>query len=93
MILDEATANIDTETEKIIQESLEKVIKNNTMLMVAHRLSTIQHADIIFVFDHRRIIEQGTHQELLKLKGRYYQLFMLQYQKNELKNITQEALN
>ena len=93
MILDEATANIDTETEKMIQDSLEKVIKNNTMLMVAHRLSTIQHADIIFVFDHGRIIEQGTHQELLKLKGRYYQLFMLQYQKNELKNITQEALS
>jgi ATP-binding cassette subfamily B protein len=88
MILDEATANIDTETEKIIQESLEKVIKNNTMLMVAHRLSTIQHADVIFVFDHGRIIEQGSHQELLKQKGRYYQLFMLQYQKNELKNIS-----
>ena len=93
MILDEATANIDTETEKIIQESLEKVIKNNTMLMVAHRLSTIQHADIIFVFDHGRIIEQGSHQELLKQKGRYYQLFMLQYQKNELKNITQKVVS
>ena len=93
MILDEATANIDTETEKIIQESLEKVIKNNTMLMVAHRLSTIQHADVIFVFDHGRIIEQGSHQELLKQKGRYYQLFMLQYQKNELKNLTQKAVS
>ncbi|MBQ8292337.1 MAG: ABC transporter ATP-binding protein [Bacilli bacterium] len=92
MILDEATANIDTETEKIIQDSLEKVIKNNTMLMVAHRLSTIQHADVIFVFDHGRIIEQGSHQELLKQKGRYYQLFMLQYQKNELKNITQKTI-
>ncbi len=91
MILDEATANIDTETEKIIQDSLEKVIKNNTMLMVAHRLSTIQHADKIFVFDHGRIIEQGTHQDLLKQKGRYYQLFMLQFQKNELKNITEGA--
>ena len=87
MILDEATANIDTETEKIIQDSLEKVIKNNTMLMVAHRLSTIQHADVIFVFDHGKIIEQGSHQELLKQKGRYYQLFMLQYQKNKLKNL------
>lgn len=93
MILDEATANIDTETEKIIQESLEKVIKNNTMLMVAHRLSTIQHADVIFVFDHGRIIEQGSHQELLKLKGRYHQLFRLQYQKNELKNISQKTLS
>lgn len=93
MILDEATANIDTETEKIIQESLEKVIKNNTMLMVAHRLSTIQHADKIFVFDHGKIIEQGTHQELLKQKGRYYQLFMLQYQKNELKNFSVNNIN
>ena len=93
MILDEATANIDTETEKIIQDSLEKVIKNNTMLMVAHRLSTIQHADKIFVFDHGKIIEQGTHQELLKQKGRYHQLFMLQYQKNELRNISTNNAN
>lgn len=93
MILDEATANIDTETEKIIQDSLEKVIKNNTMLMVAHRLSTIQHADKIFVFDHGKIIEQGTHQELLKQKGRYYQLFMLQYQKNELKDLSINNIN
>lgn len=86
MILDEATANIDTETEKIIQDSLEKVINENTMLMVAHRLSTIQHANNILVFDHGRIIEQGNHQELLKQKGRYYQLYMLQYQKNLYKN-------
>ncbi|MBQ3001958.1 MAG: ABC transporter ATP-binding protein [Bacilli bacterium] len=92
MILDEATANIDTETEKIIQDSLEKVIKNNTMLMVAHRLSTIQHADKIIVFDHGRIIESGNHQELLKMKGRYYQLFMLQYQKQELAKITTNNL-
>ena len=82
MILDEATSNIDTETEKLIQDTLEKVIKNNTMIMVAHRLSTIQHATKIFVLDKGRIIEQGSHQELLKQRGRYYQLYKLQYQKN-----------
>lgn len=84
MILDEATANIDTETEQIIQGSLEKVIQNNTMIMVAHRLSTIQYANTIYVFNHGEIIEQGTHQELLKKKGRYYQLYLLQYQKNQI---------
>jgi len=81
MILDEATSNIDTETEVLIQDSLEKVIKKNTMIMVAHRLSTIQHANKIFVFDHGNIVESGSHQELLKLHGRYYHLYELQYQK------------
>lgn len=82
MILDEATSNIDTETETLIQDTLEKVIKSNTMIMVAHRLSTIQHATKIFVFDKGRIIESGSHQELLKKRGRYYQLYKLQYQQN-----------
>ena len=82
MILDEATSNIDTETESLIQDTLEKVIKSNTMIMVAHRLSTIQHANKIFVFDKGRIIESGSHQELLKKRGRYYQLYKLQYQQN-----------
>lgn len=82
MILDEATSNIDTETETLIQDTLEKVIKSNTMIMVAHRLSTIQHANKIFVFDKGRIIESGSHQELLKKRGRYYQLYKLQYQQN-----------
>ena len=82
MILDEATSNIDTETEMLIQDTLEKVIKSNTMIMVAHRLSTIQHATKIFVFDKGRIIESGSHQELLKKRGRYYQLYKLQYQQN-----------
>ena len=86
MILDEATSNIDTETEKLIQDSLEKVIKNNTMIMVAHRLSTIQHATKIFVFDKGRIIESGNHQELLKKRGKYYQLYKLQYEKNPFDN-------
>lgn len=80
MILDEATANIDTETEKLIQDSLEKMMNIGTMLIVAHRLSTIQHADNIIVLSKGEIIEQGTHQELLKNKKHYYTLYRLQYE-------------
>ncbi len=84
MILDEATANIDTETEVLIQNSLEKMMSIGTMLMVAHRLSTIQHADKIFVLSHGQIIEDGNHFELLAKKGRYYDLYELQYHKDQL---------
>jgi len=84
MILDEATANIDTETEILIQDSLEKMKNIGTMLIVAHRLSTIQHADNIILLSHGEILEQGTHQELLRLKGRYHQLYTLQYNKQLL---------
>ena len=84
MILDEATANIDTETEILIQDSLEKMKNIGTMLIVAHRLSTIQHADNIILLSNGQIQEQGTHQELLHRKGRYYQLYTLQYQKQQL---------
>ena len=87
MILDEATANIDTETELLIQDSLEKMMNIGTMLMVAHRLSTIQHADNIIVLSHGEIIEQGNHFELLEKRGRYYDLYMLQYRKNELQRM------
>jgi len=85
MILDEATANIDTETEILIQDSLEKMKNIGTMLIVAHRLSTIQHADNIILLSQGKIIEQGTHQELLHIKGRYHQLYTLQYHKEQLK--------
>ncbi len=88
MILDEATANIDTETEVLIQDSLEKMKNIGTMLIVAHRLSTIQHADNIILLSHGVIQEQGTHQELLHLKGRYYQLYTLQFQKQQLESDT-----
>ena len=81
MILDEATANIDTETEVLIQDSLEKMKNIGTMLIVAHRLSTIQHSDNIILLSHGRILEQGTHQALLQQKGRYYNLYTLQYHK------------
>ncbi len=84
MILDEATANIDTETEILIQDSLEKMKNIGTMLIVAHRLSTIQHADNIIVLAHGEILEQGTHQELLRHRGRYYQLYTLQFNKQQL---------
>ncbi|MDY4897525.1 MAG: ABC transporter ATP-binding protein [Eubacteriales bacterium] len=84
MILDEATANIDTETEVLIQESLERMMKIGTLLIVAHRLSTIQHSDRIIMLSHGRIIESGSHQELLALKGKYYGLYMLQYEKEQL---------
>ena len=84
MILDEATANIDTETEILIQDSLEKMKNIGTMLIVAHRLSTIQHADNIILLSHGQIIEQGNHQELLHQKGRYYQLYTLQFTKQQL---------
>ena len=83
MILDEATANIDTETEVLIQHSLEKIMTIGTMLIVAHRLSTIQHADKIIVLEKGKIIEQGNHQTLLKEKGHYYDLYRLQYQEEE----------
>ena len=86
MILDEATANIDTETELLIQDSLEKMKNIGTMLIVAHRLSTIQHADNIILLSKGQIVEQGNHQELLHLKGKYYNLYTLQYNKQQIQN-------
>ena len=80
MILDEATANIDTETEVLIQDSLKKIMTLGTVIVVAHRLSTIQHANCIYVFKQGEIIEKGNHQELLAKKGRYYDLYRLQFE-------------
>ena len=79
MILDEATANIDTETEILIQESLEKLMTRGTMLIVAHRLSTIRNADRIILIHNGVIEESGSHEELLEKKGRYYDLYSLQF--------------
>ena len=81
LILDEATASIDTETEVIIQESLQKMKNIGTMLIVAHRLSTIQHSDQIICLQNGEIVERGTHQELLKKKNYYYKLYLLQFDK------------
>ena len=78
LVMDEATANIDTETELLIQEALEKLMQGRTTIMVAHRLSTIQHADCIMVMHKGKIREQGTHQELLAQDGIYKKLYELQ---------------
>ena len=80
LILDEATANIDTETESVIQASLEKMRSIGTMLVVAHRLSTIQHSDQIIVLQNGAVVERGTHQELLSQHGTYWRLYRLQFE-------------
>ncbi|MDX6497628.1 MAG: ATP-binding cassette, subfamily multidrug efflux pump [Blastocatellia bacterium] len=83
LILDEATSSIDTETEQFIQLAIDRVMRNRTSLVVAHRLSTIQRADKIIVLHHGEIREQGTHQDLLALQGLYWKLYKLQYSEPE----------
>ena len=80
LILDEATANIDSETEKWIQEALAEVVQNRTSIIIAHRLSTIKNADFILVLDQGNLVEAGTHQELLEKHGMFYNLYKLQFQ-------------
>ena len=79
LILDEATSNVDTRTEKAIQDAMRQVMKNRTSIIIAHRLSTIRDADLIVVMDQGQIVEQGSHEELLAQKGKYYELYMTQY--------------
>ena len=79
LILDEATSSVDTRTEKNIQDAMANLMHNRTSLVIAHRLSTIQDSDIIVVMDKGRIVEQGNHHELLKLQGKYYDLYMTQF--------------
>lgn len=80
LILDEATSNVDTRTEKAIQTAMQTIMKGRTSIVIAHRLSTIRDSDQIIVMDHGEIVEQGTHEELLSQKGKYYELYMTQYQ-------------
>ena len=90
LILDEATSSVDTKTELLIREALNRLLSGRTALVIAHRLSTIQYADRILVFHKGRLREQGAHQELLAERGIYYRLYQLQYEREELKNLTQE---
>jgi ATP-binding cassette subfamily B multidrug efflux pump len=84
LILDEATSSVDTKTELLIREALNRLLSGRTALVIAHRLSTIQHADRILVFHKGRLREQGAHQELLAQRGIYYRLYQLQYKEQEL---------
>ena len=79
LILDEATSNVDTRTEKAIQDAMQRIMKNRTSIVIAHRLSTIRDADVIIVMDEGRIVERGSHEELLRKRGKYYELYMTQY--------------
>jgi ATP-binding cassette subfamily B multidrug efflux pump len=85
MILDEATSSVDTKTEQLIREALDRLLEGRTALVIAHRLSTIQHADTILVFHKSRLREQGSHQALLAARGIYYRLYQLQYKDQELR--------
>jgi len=79
LVLDEATASIDTETEKLVQDAITHITKGRTSIAIAHRLSTIQHADKIIVLDGGRIVEEGNHRELLQKKGIYHKLYTIQF--------------
>ena len=75
MILDEATSSIDTHTEALVQAGMDRLMHGRTTFVIAHRLSTVQNSDVIMVLDHGRIIERGSHDELIAKKGTYYQLY------------------
>jgi ATP-binding cassette subfamily B protein len=79
-VLDEATSSIDTDTERLIQHAISKILRNRTSFLIAHRLSTIKAADLILVVKNGKIIERGTHRELLRQKGYYLQLYLMQYE-------------
>jgi ATP-binding cassette subfamily B multidrug efflux pump len=91
LILDEATSSVDTKTEVMIREALDRLLEGRTALVIAHRLSTIQHADRILVFHKGRLREQGSHQELLAVRGIYYRLYQLQYKDQEVRGSLERA--
>ena len=80
LILDEATSNVDTHTERQVQKAMRTLMQGRTSFVIAHRLSTIQNADNILVLDHGNVVEQGTHEQLMARKGQYYQLYASQFE-------------
>ena len=80
LILDEATSNVDTRTEELVQKAMDKLMNGKTSFIIAHRLSTIKNADLILVMKDGNIVEQGTHEELLKLNGSYSSLYNSQFE-------------
>ena len=93
LILDEATSSIDTETEQLIQQAVDRVMMERTSLVVAHRLSTVQKCDRILVFHHGELREAGTHNELLMTRGLYWRLYQLQYVEEKLENAAVSVQN
>jgi ABC-type multidrug transport system fused ATPase/permease subunit len=91
LVMDEATSSVDTETELLIQDALDKVMKDRTCLVIAHRLSTIRNADRIIVLHHGEVREMGSHAELMERRGIYYRLYQLQYEREELKLATYDV--
>ena len=91
LILDEATSSVDTKTEALIREALDRLLEGRTAMVIAHRLSTIQHADRILVFHKGKLREQGSHQQLLALRGIYYRLYQLQYKDQEMRSPLEPA--
>ncbi|MBS5036492.1 MAG: ATP-binding cassette domain-containing protein, partial [Dialister sp.] len=87
-IFDEATSALDTETEKIVQQTLRELSKTKVVIIISHRLSSVRKADKIYVLDEGSVQENGSHEELMKKKGRYYRLFEEQVKKNDEKQIT-----
>jgi len=92
LVMDEATSSVDTETEALIQDALEKVMRDRTCLLIAHRLSTIRNADRIIVLHHGEIREIGSHAELMDRQGIYYRLYQLQYEREVLKFTPQDQV-
>ena len=88
-VLDEATSSVDTVTERLIQEAIEKVMAGRTSFIIAHRLSTIRRADIILVVHAGKIVERGTHAELMAQKGVYYGLYTRQYKEEQIQKVMQ----
>ena len=81
VIFDEATSALDTQTEKMVQATLDDLARNRTTIIIAHRLSTVRNADCIYVLDHGRLLESGNHEELIRKKGKYYELYEAQKKK------------